>query len=495
MTAGRKSGAGPISRRALLGCGAASGAVLLARCESISEAPLQSGPSRLPEMRLGPGETVLTALERPFRLAGQTRTIPAWLYGETAFPVFRTRVGETVRVRLNNQLREHTTIHWHGIRVPNAMDGVPYVTQTPVLPGEDFLYEFIPPDPGLFFFHPHCNTAEQFGRGLAGILIVDDDSAPQFDDDVFCALRDWRVDGQGNFLPFITNEGAGRAGSFGDLRTTNLQIAPEIEVPAGADIRLRIANLDPTRNGEIGISGAEGFVIAIDGNAVTPFSLTSWRLGPAMRLELCVRTPPNGGAFTLLDYFSEEPVTLAAFNARGAARRTGEFSPAALPPVRITEPDIANTSLRVMELSASAVATQYPDLAPIVLPDGRVINLLDSLCTSAETLWAVDGQTWPEQGHENAPPPILRFARGETAYIEFFNSSRFPHPMHLHGHSFKVLSASELPRPVHWADTVLVMPDERVRIAFVADNPGNWMLHCHIIEHQETGMMAWFQVA
>jgi len=76
-----------------------------------------------------------------------------------------------------------------------------------------------------------------------------------------------------------------------------------------------------------------------------------------------------------------------------------------------------------------------------------------------------------------------------------FNGSRQPHPMHLHGHSFKVLSASVLARPVHWADTVLVMPDERVRIAFVADNPGNWMLHCHIIEHQDTGMMAWFEVA
>ena len=399
-----------------------------------------------------------------------------------------------MRVRLVNRLREHTTIHWHGVRVPNAMDGVPYVTQSPVLPNDDFLYEFSPPDPGLFFFHPHCNTAEQFGRGLAGVLIVDDETESDYDDEILCALRDWRVDGEGNFLPFITNDGAGRAGSFGDLRTTNLQIAPKIDVPAGADIRLRIANLDPTRSGEIGIAGAEAAVIAIDGNAVEPFSFSSWRLGPAMRLELCVRSPPEGGVFRLVDYFSAEPVLLAAFTARGAEKHTREFLPSALPVVRFPEPDIANARLHEMELSASPVATQYADLAPIVLPDGRTINLLDSLCTSTETLWAVDGRTWPERGHENAPSPILRFARGETAYIEFFNSSRFPHPMHLHGHSFKVLSASKLPRPVHWADTVLVMPDERVRIAFVADNPGNWMLHCHIIEHQETGMMAWFEV-
>lgn len=446
-------------------------------------------------MRLGSNEMVLSATEHPLFLPGQNRSVPAWLYNETPFPVLRMPVGETARIRLANELREHTTIHWHGVRVPNAMDGVPYVTQTPVLPGEDFQYEFSPPDPGLFFFHPHCNTAEQLGRGLAGVLIVDDETEADFDDDVLCVLRDWRVDEMGNFLPFITNDGAGRAGSFGDLRTTNLQVSPEIDVPAGADIRLRILNLDPTRNGEIGIAGAQAAVIAIDGNAVTPFSLSSWRLGPAMRVELSIRTPPDGGSFRLLDYFSAEPVTLAAFAAKGPALRSGEFLPAGLSPAQLPEPDIENAVMHELKLSASAVATQYPDLAPIVLPDGRIIDLLDSLCVSTETLWAVDGKTWPQQGHENAPPPILQFERGETAYIEFFNSSRYPHPMHLHGHTFKVLSASELIRPVHWADTVLVMPDERVRIAFVADNPGNWMLHCHIIEHQETGMMAWFEVA
>ena len=489
-----KAGAATISRRAILQRCAAFGAVLLTRCESISETARGSGPTRLPEIRLGQNEMILNASERPLVLPGHNMPVPAWTYGERPFPVFRTRAGETMRVRLVNRLREHTTIHWHGVRVPNAMDGVPYVTQSPVLPDDDFLYEFSPPDPGLYFFHPHCNTAEQFGRGLAGVLIVDDETESDYDDEILCALRDWRVDGEGNFLPFITNDGAGRAGSFGDLRTTNLQIAPKIDVPASANIRLRIANLDPTRSGEIGIAGAQAAVIAIDGNAVEPFSFSSWRLGPAMRLELCLRSPPEGGVFRLVDYFSAEPVLLAAFTARGAEKRTSEFLPSALPVVRFPEPDIANARLHEMELSASPVATQYADLAPIVLPDGRTINLLDSLCTSTETLWAVDGRTWPEQGHENAPSPILRFARGETAYIEFFNSSRFPHPMHLHGHSFKVLSASKLPRPVHWADTVLVMPDERVRIAFVADNPGNWMLHCHIIEHQETGMMAWFEV-
>jgi FtsP/CotA-like multicopper oxidase with cupredoxin domain len=214
-----------------------------------------------------------------------------------------------------------------------------------------------------------------------------------------------------------------------------------------------------------------------------------------MRLDLVVRTPASGGEIRLLDYFAPEPVTLARLRSSGENLRDGTFMPPSLPLPHLAEPDIAGASLREMALTASAVATQYPDLPPIVLPNGETINLLDSLCATPQTLWSVDGKTWPQQGHQNLPPPILSFARGETAYLEFFNGSRFPHPMHLHGHTFKVLSASVLERPVHWADTVLVMPDERVRIAFVADNPGRWMLHCHIIEHQDTGMMAWFDVA
>ncbi len=147
-----------------------------------------------------------------------------------------------------------------------------------------------------------------------------------------------------------------------------------------------------------------------------------------------------------------------------------------------------------MKLSASAEGTNYDVPTSIQLADGRRIDLLDSLCSTAQTLWAIDGKTWPQMGHENLPPPLMSFTRGTTVRIEFTNTTPHVHPMHLHGHSFKVLSTSKLKRPEHWADTVLVMPEERVEIAFVADNPGNWMIHCHIVEHQDTGMMGWFRV-
>ncbi len=484
-----------VTRRAILHGTVGLAAVALMRCSPTTpEIFAADAKGRLPEMRYNAPQK-LRAAERPLILPSRSASTPAWLYGETPFPVIRARHGQALDITLENGLAEHSSIHWHGVRVPNAMDGVPYLTQMPVLPGENFSYRFTPPDSGLTIFHPHCNTTVQLGRGLGGVLIVDGDETEPFDDDVLCVLKEWRVTEDGSFLPLTTAEGAGGAGTFGTLRTANGVIAPDLVVPAGSDIRLRIVNLDSTRIGELGLEGADAFVIAVDGNAVTPFALESWRLGPGMRLELSLRTPADGEALTLVDYFAAEPVALARLVARGSSRRSDMFVPRSLKPALLPEPDLNLAKLHTMTLGASAIATDYPALQPIVLPDGRKIDLLDSLCTTARTFWAIDGKTWPEASHRQVPPPFARFTKGESVVIEFFNSTKQPHPMHVHGHMFKVISTSRLMRPAHHADTVLVLPDERVRVAFVADNPGNWMVHCHVIEHQDTGMMAWFEVA
>ena len=477
-----------VSRRAVLSGGAAF-TFALAGCgsrESVRSA-------RLKEIR--PTNSIkLAAREQALHLSAGGAT-PAWIYGDTPFPVIRVGQGQSLSVALENHLKEHTSIHWHGVRVPNAMDGVPYITQLPVEPGETFAYAFVPPDQGTYFFHPHCNTSEQLGRGLAGALIVEGDEGEPYDDDVVCLIKDWRLGKDGDFLPFVTLEGAGRAGSFGTLRTVNGVNAPEIQVPTSANVRVRLINADSSRVGDLGVMGAEAMVIAIDGNPIEPFALDTWRLGPAMRLDLALRTPNDGAKVEIVDFFAAEPVILASLVAQGPARRSEPLGASALKPHNLPEPDIAGAVMHQLKLSESAAATDYSQLSPIVLPDGRKIELLDSLCSTSRTLWAIDGRTWPQMGHEHLPPPLLEFKRGDTALIELQNTTPHVHPMHLHGHSFKVLSASKLKRPVHWADTVLVMPDERVQIAFVADNPGNWMIHCHIIEHQDTGMMGWFRVA
>ncbi len=481
------------TRRAVLAGGSAFAATAVSGCgrTAVSQAPADAAAAgRLPERRIGNLPVTLIAQERKIALGADSGLTPAWIYGDTPFPVYRVRLGESVDVSFTNRLKEHSSVHWHGVRGPNAMDGVPYVTQLPVQPGESFSYRLTPPDPGTFFFHPHCNTAEQLGRGLVGVLIVED--GVPFDGDIVCVLKDWRVEKDGRFLPFITAEGASRGGSFGTLRTVNGLVAPEIAVPAGANIRLRVLNVDSTRIGDIGIMGADASVIAIDGNALAPFALDTWRLGPAMRMDIALRTPDAEGRIVLTDFFAPEPVTLATLVAQGPSKRSGAFP--ALAPVPFAEPDLAKAETHELKLSASAAASDYATLPPIVLPDGRTIDLLDTLCSTANTLWAIDGKPWPQNGHQHLPPPLMNLARGTVVRLQLANTTPHVHPMHLHGHTFKVLSASKLKRPQHWADTVLVLPEERVDIAFVADNPGNWMIHCHIIEHQDTGMMGWFRV-
>lgn len=434
-------------------------------------------------------ELGLIAAERPTRLFGEdSPALPLWTYRPEGPPLVRLQRGDQLRATLVNKLREHTAIHWHGLRVPNAVDGVPYITQPPVQPGERFTYTFEATDTGTFFFHSHCNTVEQLGRGLFGILIVEGDSEWPFDADLVLALKDYRVGEDGAFLPFLTDEGASRAGSFGARRTVNGKERPDLAVPAGGDVRLRIMNLDSTRVMEVGLEGAEAAVVAIDGHALTPTPLRSWRLGPAMRLDVMMRAPAAGGEVRLVDYFAPAPVELARLRAAGDTLRRPDFVPWPLLPNRQAEPDPARGAHLRLTFTATAIAQD------LVLPDGQVLRYADSLCLADRTFWAINQNSWPEDGHERLPPPLFELGLGRTQRLELVNATPTQHPIHLHGHTFKVLKGRK-GTPVHWADTVLLGPKDRAEIAFVADNPGDWMLHCHIIEHQETGMMAYYRVA
>ena len=185
-----------------------------------------------------------------------------WFLGLLRNPQGRPR-GHVDRLdaTLDNRLPhkdEHTSIHWHGIRLPNDQDGVPYLVQPPVEPGESFRYSFVPPDTGTFFFHTHCNTSEQLGRGLVGILIVDGDTTTPYAADEVVLLRDWRIDlDGGTFSSFTTARGANRAGTYGNVRSANGATQSEIALPASADCRLRVINADPTRIMDIAVDGAD----------------------------------------------------------------------------------------------------------------------------------------------------------------------------------------------------------------------------------------------
>lgn len=477
----------PLSRRQL--------AHALARSGLILAAPFLATPPRAATPP-APGRThalEIAAQERPVRLLGpQGPVSTAWCYGDSLLPVHRIRLGDRIQARLRNRLPEHTTIHWHGIRLPNAMDGVQYVTQPPVQPGEDFLYDFTPPDTGTFFFHPHCNEPGQVGRGLAGVLIVEGDTEQPVDAEQVLVIKDWRLAEDGNWLPFETPEGAGRAGTFGTLRSVNAVADFTADVPAHGDIRLRLLNLDATRQIVLGIEGAEAWVIATDGNPVAPFRLDRWRFGPAMRVDLLVRAPAAGQGFRLLDYFPLQPWPLARLTALPSALAPRDFAPRPLRADRIPRADLRRAERASFLFSAaSGPSGELADLPPED-PFARI--LMDSLCVGQNTFWAINRSTWPGGDHRNLPPPLAELRDGRSYVFELVNTTPHPHPIHLHGHSFEVLSLSRQEgMPRFRADTVLLLPRERAEIAFVARR-GNWMFHCHVLEHLGTGMMGWLRV-
>ncbi len=497
----RLPGHSPINRRRVIqslggvvlaaACGYAGGWALAEGGKGAGQ-PYPQAPAMPPDARVR--KFALDAGPRPRQLipapAAPTDVLD---YGDGP-TILRIKHGEWVEATLGNRLREHTTVHWHGIRVPIAMDGVPYLTQPPVMPGESFTYRFRPPDTGTFFFHPHCNTVEQLGHGLAGILIVEGDETRPHDHDLVCVYRDWRIDAAGRYLPMLTDAGASKAGTFGDHRTVNDQVRPVFKVPAGGDIRIRFLNVDMSRIVDLGVMGAEAWLIATDGNALAPQKLKSWRMGPAMRADLTLRAPAKSGTrIQLVNYYAPQPVVMAELEAVGEALVRPDFEPAPLKPAAIPEPRLDGAETFQLRLSASSAPADLP--LDLVLPDGSVLRYADALCLAPRTFWALNGQPWPSQSHEVLPPPLVTFRRGETYIVELINQTPHMHPVHLHGHTFKVLSSSKGDILPHFADTTLVAPKERVKIALVADNPGDWMIHCHIIEHQDTGMMGIYRVA
>ena len=481
-----------LARRTCLRLGAAAGALALGSTVPRAGLRAQAAPSRPDNPAVRTIELDLVAAERPGRPLGAAGPeVALWTYDATPVPVIRMRQGDTLVARLENRLAEHTSIHWHGIRLPNAMDGVQYITQPPVEPGQRFEYRFTPPDTGTFFFHPHCNETGQVGRGLAGVLLVEGDEPEPYDADLVLAHKDWRLDDDGRWLPFSTPQGAARAGTFGTRRSVNLEADYRAEVPASADVRLRVLNLDGTRMVQLGVEGAEAYVIATDGNPVTPFPLDTWRLGAAMRVDLLVRTPPDGGSFRLIDYYPAETWTLATLAARGAPVRQGRFEPRPLHAGTVPVPDLANAE-RLPFVFGAAAGSPADFVAG--LPEGEFADrLLDDLCVTDTTFWAINKRAWPNDAHRAIPPPLATLVDGRSYVFELMNATPHPHPIHLHGHTFQVLDASRQELPRFDADTVLLQPKERIQIAFVA-RTGAWMFHCHILEHLEHGMMGWLDV-
>ena len=380
-----------------------------------------------------------------------------------------------------NDLAEETTVHWHGIRLPNAMDGVPHLTQGPIAPGDKFVYEFDAVDAGTFWYHPHQRSFEQVGRGLYGPLIVEEANPPRVDRDVTWVLDDWRLAEDASISDDFGNaHDLSHAGRLGNTVTINGHVPETLEVASGERIRLRLINAANARIFALDFGDHTPRIIALDRQPVTPHEPRDGVvvLGPAMRVDVILDcTGKPGAQAQLVDraYRGNDFRVLDFTYAETALREATPDWPIALPTNPIPEPNLRSAQRHEVTFTGGMMGGGMMGM----MHDGRGI-------------WFVNGKA--AEGH--VLDPFLTLERGASHILEMTNATAFDHPIHLHGHSFRVISRNGTPtQHREWQDTVLMAPRERVEIAFVADNPGDWMFHCHILEHQAAGMMGVIRVA
>jgi FtsP/CotA-like multicopper oxidase with cupredoxin domain len=464
-----------INRRQFLHAGAfASASLCLASCTPVMQFT-QSAQY----------EYTLTLEAAPFELIPNTQTPGLGFDGQYPSPVLRAKQGQPITITVINKLDQPTTIHWHGLRIDIAMDGVPFLSQMPIKPGESFVYRFTPPDAGTFWYHPHVNSVEQLGKGLVGLLIVDEADSNQFSPDEFAAdiplmIKNWHLNDDGSFKPLSIPRYAARMGTPGNYETINGVNKPTIEVPANSWIRLRFANVDNTLVYKIRVEDHPAYLASIDANplpAVKPF--TEQAIGAGMRFDLIVKTPAAGETVTIQNgkgrlFF--EFLTLKAINS--PASQTFEQPMPRLPLNPLPEPDLdaAETLKFVFEWEGA-------------------ITPADDRGKAKHKFWTINRRAWEGMSHNNIPAPLAKLQLGKTYIFDLKNNTPHHHPIHIHGVMFKVLKSTKKKIDPFFTDTVLMEKNERVKIAFVADNPGRWMYHCHVIEHMKTGLMGYIEIA
>lgn len=428
-------------------------------------------------------------------------------------PEIRLMLGDRVKVTLKNDLDEPTTIHWHGIRVPAAMDGVPMVSQEPVPPGGTFVYEFVPPDAGTYFYHSHVDVDDQVDRGLYGAFVVEPSGALDLRDGVF-ALDDWLLDAKGVRLPTSSSEpeldidntldvvseaalgrvaangghmmmgggmmiggmsGSGMMdhsmpdainGRFGNVMTVNgkagTAVTP-IRVARGERFLARFLNASNAMTHELRSSdGRPLAVVAVDGVLLAqPFVTDRLILPPAKRFDVVIEAKDD------VDWALEGG--------------TGVRS------IRIPV-EVDGETTKVAAIPAGMSAT-IPDLGA-ARPDATFTVSTDRMMNA--TTWLLNGRPFDMDG-EN--PTVANFKRGDWVKLRFVNQSPMAHTMHVHGHFMYVIARNgQRVTAATSEDTVVVRAMETVEVVMLADNPGDWVVHCHNLEHEEHGLMAKFRV-
>jgi len=434
----------------------------------------------------------------PAKLEIGRRQVDTWAFNE-AIPgkEIRAKVGDVLEVALRNDLPQDTTIHWHGLALRNDMDGVHDLTQPPIRPGETFTYKFILPHAGTYWFHPHMGL--QLDRALYAPLIIEDPSDPaRYDVDQVIVLDDW-LDGIGrtpddvlqSLAGMTMDMGPGTMGNMpgmdhssggmsmfesdvlgGDAGDVDYPLhlingrptadRPTIDVPAGGRLRLRFINAGSDTAYRVAIGDHRMTVIHTDGFPVEPVEVDALLIGMGERYDVVLQ--PQSGAWPLVALAEGKTLTAEAVIRTSDAQAT-EAPPAGEHPGTLDGHLLALTELRATE--AVRLGSKKPDVDHLIKITGSMMPYT----------WGFDGATFP-----NHPP--LEIRSGQRVRLTFENTTTMWHPIHLHGHTFRVGDDPAGPRK----DTVNVLPGQRLAIEFDADNPGQWMIHCHNTYHLERGM-------
>lgn len=433
------------------------------------------------DLRAAPSQVALLGRGKP--------NTAVWSYnGEVPGPILRLQQGAPFRALFKNDLSQATSIHWHGIRkILPAMDGVPGFPGGTIAPGDSFNYAFDVPDAGTFWYHPHLNGREQLGRGLFGALIVEEANPPIVDREEIWLFADWRFDpktGQ-HKQDFADRHDAAHAGRLGETITLNNTVPQVWNVRSGERLRLRLINAATARIFGFNFAGHHPWIIALDGQPLPPYQPDEGLiiLAPGERADLIldmIGTP--GSRHAVQDSYYPQDSRHLLDLVYSADKPLRDHSPS-LPMVLPSNP------LPTLNMVDAQKFT--------VVFDGGAMGRLPAVDTSAHDgggiggFWAINGVI--AMNHDVAP--LLEIKQGTTVVLDMVNATRWDHPIHLHGHHFRVLSRNGKPDPqMPWKDTILLRPDERAEIAFVAETPGDWMVHCHILAHQETGMMGTIRI-
>lgn len=429
----------------------------------------------------------------------------------------RVKQGEKIKVNLKNELSEPVSIHWHGITVPNEMDGIPGVTQNAVQPGESFTYEFTPEDPGTYMYHTHQNAVEQMDKGLYGAIIVEP-KEKTYDRDYTLMLDEWmsnpeeesaemegmehnnmnnnkEAEGESNMdhsnmsseagneeeskMEGMDQGGMGGMGhdmSAYDIFTINGKSGDSIEplmVKEGEKVRLRLVNVGFMSH-KIHLHGHKFKVAAIDGQELNePQEIKDQviSIAPGERYDIEF-TADNPGEWFIECHGDMEGTagmkTLIKYEDTEGSTDTSNQE--------MQLPEFNYMNYGVFEDAEFTLEQDY---------DVEYTMDLNTKMDGEGQVFTINGKTFPETDNINVK-------EGDLVKVTLTNSSMMDdHPMHLHGHFFQVLSKNG--KPVEGSsiirDTINLKPGEEVVVAFKADNPGNWLFHCHDLHHATAGMV------